>query len=76
MNEPRVGQVFTWRPTRRQFLAGAGGAAAVAGLSGLAAGLPGQAQASAPGFSGSVGAKVVFTLCEMCVWRCGVKARV
>lgn len=76
MNEPRVGEVFTWRPSRRQFLAGAAGTAAVAAAGGLAAGWPHLAQASSPGFSGSVGATEVFTLCEMCVWRCGVTARV
>ena len=76
MNDVQVGEVFTWRPTRRQFLAAVGGAAAAGAMDGPAFGLGQRAQASAPQAAGSVGGAEVRTLCEMCVWRCGVVARV
>jgi thiosulfate reductase/polysulfide reductase chain A len=76
MSEPRIGDTFTWRPSRRQFLKAAGGMAAAVAVAGPMTNMFGQAQASAPRAAGSVGATEVFTLCEMCVWRCGITAKV
>ena len=74
--EPRVGETFTWRPSRRTFLKAAGGVAAAATLAGPAGGLLNRAGAKGPVAQGSVGATEVYTICEMCVWRCGVRAKV
>ena len=76
MSEPKIGEVFTWRPSRRQFLKAAGGVAAAAAVAGPMTSAFGRVQAGAPQAAGSVGATEVFTLCEMCVWRCGVTAKV
>jgi thiosulfate reductase/polysulfide reductase chain A len=75
VREPEPGEVFTWRPSRRQFVGAVSALAGAATLSGLA-GSRGEVSAAAPASTGSVGAKEVFTLCEMCVWRCGVVAKV
>ena len=78
-NVPEPGKIFAWNRlfSRRKFLGlGAAAAATVAGeqllshLTPTAAGAPGSATA------GASEEREVFTLCEMCVWRCGVRARV
>lgn len=74
--EPEVGEIFRWRPSRRQFLKAAGGVAAAAALTGTAGALLNDADAAVPQVKGSVGAQEVYTICEMCVWRCGVTAKV
>ncbi|BAS27198.1 transcriptional initiation protein Tat [Limnochorda pilosa] len=81
--EPAVGEVVTWDRlfSRRRFLkAGVTSAAALA--LGMRYGLPGLAGDTATAAAGPLGTaavgteREVYTLCEMCVWRCGVKARV
>lgn len=76
----RVGEVFEWKMTRRQFL---GAGAAVAGM--LALGslpfLPGRlAPSLAPARDLHLPPvkfdREVFSLCEQCVWRCGLRAKV
>jgi thiosulfate reductase/polysulfide reductase chain A len=78
-NEIEIGQVFHWKMSRRRFLAM--GAAAVGALA-----------VGAVPFAPNAGAKPsraprahtpptqfdreVYTLCEQCVWRCGLRAKV
>ena len=77
----KVGDVFDWRVSRREFL----GIGAVA-LGGLALGalpspqlLAGSTLPAARGAAYGPPVKFdreVFTLCEQCVWRCGLRAKV
>ncbi len=77
----KVGDVFDWQVSRREFL----GAGAVA-VGGLALGSLASAQAPAgssqPAVRGTVNHppvkfdREVYTLCEQCVWRCGLRAKV
>lgn len=74
--EIKVGDVFTWEMSRRHFL-GLGAAA----LGGLAlSSIPfSQVLAAPTGDSHLPPVKFdreVFTLCEQCVWRCGLRAKV
>ncbi len=79
-SEIKVGQVFKWNMTRRQFL---GASAAAFGL--LAVGsLPFMPRSNAPALIPAPDSHLppvkfdreVYTLCEQCVWRCGLRAKV
>ena len=73
-----IGQIITWDQlvSRRQFIGW--GSAAVAGVAvaGTLAGTARRARADDRPSTGEHGERVVKTLCEMCVWRCGVDAKV
>ena len=77
--EIKVGDVFKWKVSRRQFL----------GLGAIAAGvlamesvpfMPQRSASAAPLRSSHLPPvkfdREVYTLCEQCVWRCGVRAKV
>jgi thiosulfate reductase / polysulfide reductase chain A len=76
----QVGQVFEWKLTRRQFL---GASAAAAGLAVLGS-LPFAPEHPAPAYAAGAGSHLppvkfdreVYSLCEQCVWRCGLRAKV
>ncbi len=59
--------------TRRDFLKASTATLAALGLAGLGFN---SASAAAPQARGLTYDKIVPTLCEMCVWRCGLRARV
>ncbi|MBI4788861.1 MAG: molybdopterin-dependent oxidoreductase [Chloroflexi bacterium] len=75
-DEIKVGDVFPWELSRRQFL----------GLSATAAGalalgtLPRGSSPAAPACDAHMPPvkfdREVYTLCEQCVWRCGLRAKV
>ena len=71
-------QIFTWDQlvSRRQFVGW--GAAAATGLAaaGALTGGSRKARAAARPAAAEHGERVAKTLCEMCVWRCGVDAKV
>ncbi|MGE5590693.1 MAG: molybdopterin-dependent oxidoreductase [Bacillota bacterium] len=73
-----IGQIFTWDQlvSRRQFIGYSSAAAAGLAAAGVLAGGARPARASGSASAGEQGERVVKTLCEMCVWRCGVDARV
>ena len=79
-DEIKVGQTFEWKMTRRQFL---GASAAMAGALALSR-LPVPPGRSAPAASPAPSAhtppvkfdREVFSICEQCVWRCGLRAKV
>lgn len=79
-NDIKVGQVFEWKITRRKFL---GISAAAAGLLALNS-LPLPSTYAAPPHARLSDASMppvkfdrqVWTLCEQCVWRCGLRAQV
>ena len=79
-DEIRVGQVFEWKITRRKFL---GITAAAAGLAALSS-LPLPRAYAAPPLARLSDAHLppvkfdreVWSLCEQCVWRCGLRAKV
>lgn len=78
--EIKVGDVFTWEMSRRQFLglgAAAAGALAV-GTMGLkpSGGTPNAVPARAEHQPPIHFDREVYTLCEQCVWRCGLRAKV
>ncbi len=78
-DEIRTGDTFRWEVSRRQFLAMS---TATAGL--LAAGTIPFWGSSSTGLAEGPGAhrppvkfdREVFSLCEQCVWRCGLRAKV
>ncbi|HEX9077425.1 MAG TPA: molybdopterin-dependent oxidoreductase, partial [Anaerolineae bacterium] len=72
----KVGDVFTWELSRRQFLG-----LSAAALGGLALStVPFSRVLAAPPHSAHMPPvkfdREVFTLCEQCVWRCGLRAKV
>ncbi len=78
--EIKVGEVFKWKMTRRQFL---GASAAAAGLLAVSS-LP-FVQSQAARAQETAGRdhtppvkfdREVYALCEQCVWRCGLRAKV
>lgn len=83
MSEPeiKVGEVFEWELSRRQFLGAS--AVAAAGMA-LGAWRLGAAESSPPAAPARTGAykppvsfdREVYSLCEQCVWRCGLRAKV
>ncbi|HEX7587356.1 MAG TPA: molybdopterin-dependent oxidoreductase, partial [Anaerolineae bacterium] len=77
----KVGDVFDWQVSRREFLGA--GAVAVGGLAlgSLAFAQPAAGQSQQAGRAASYSPPVkfdreVYTLCEQCVWRCGLRAKV
>lgn len=75
MKDPEQ-KIFTWDQliSRRKFLGW--GAAAVAGAAAGSQVLDVFASGPAEGSPAEKGSRSVYTLCEMCVWRCGVIAKV
>ncbi len=74
--EIKIGDVFTWEMSRRQFL---GLSAAAVGSLALGAVPFSQALVAPPRDAHLPPVKFdreVFTLCEQCVWRCGLRAKV
>ncbi|MHB1134909.1 MAG: molybdopterin-containing oxidoreductase family protein [Chloroflexota bacterium] len=85
--EVKVGDVFRWRLSRRRLL---GLAAAGAGSAAMGALPTGTGALSAPAAPPAAGASAptsshrppvrfdreIYTLCEQCVWRCGLRAKV
>ena len=80
-HEIKIGDVFEWEMSRRQFL---GASAAVAGALALGS-IPlsewaaGNGAAPAPQNVSTPPVKFdreVYSLCEQCVWRCGLRAKV
>ncbi len=78
--EIKVGEIFTWEMSRRQFL-GLSAAAASA----LAVGTAGFTRAETPASASPAQLphtppvhfdREVYTLCEQCVWRCGLRAKI
>ncbi|CAA7600428.1 Molybdopterin oxidoreductase Fe4S4 domain protein [Acididesulfobacillus acetoxydans] len=73
-------KIYTWDQlfSRRQFIKGGLAAAAfgAAAGSGLLQPKPGLGDAQSTVTSTLSGTKYVYTICEQCVWRCGVIARV
>ena len=80
-HEIKIGDVFEWKMSRRQFL---GASAAIAGT--LALGATPFAQGGSNGGTATARANTpmppvkfdreVYSLCEQCVWRCGLRAKV
>ena len=72
----KVGDVFSWEMSRRQFV---GLSAAAAGALALGA-LPRTTSPAAPARDSHMPPvkfdREVYTLCEQCVWRCGLRAKV
>lgn len=80
VDEIRVGQVFEWKVSRRKFLGMSAAAAGAAALSSIPVMPAHAAPARAPASSANVPPtkfdREVWTLCEQCVWRCGLRAKV
>lgn len=79
-DEIRVGQVFEWKISRRKFLGMSAAGAGMLALSSLP--IP-QAEAAPPRtrwyatpMPPTKFDREVWTLCEQCVWRCGLRAKV
>jgi thiosulfate reductase / polysulfide reductase chain A len=74
--EIKVGETFPWEMSRRQFL---GVSAAAAGALAVGA-MPSKSLNAAPARDAHVPPvkfdREVYTLCEQCVWRCGLRAKV
>lgn len=79
-DEIRVGQVFEWKITRRNFLGISAAAVGLAALSTLPIpqlyAAPPQARLSDAHLPPTRFDREVWTLCEQCVWRCGLRAKV
>lgn len=75
-----VSKIFTWDQlfSRRQFIKGGLTAAAIGAAAGSGLLYPqlGLGDSVSTLSSSSKGTKYVYTICEQCVWRCGVIARV
>ncbi len=78
--EIQIGQVFEWKMTRRQFLQASGAAAGLLALGAVPFSTGHTAPASAPAWESHLPPvkfdREVYTLCEQCVWRCGLRAKV
>ncbi|MGB8648133.1 MAG: molybdopterin-dependent oxidoreductase [Anaerolineae bacterium] len=76
----RVGEVFDWKLTRRRFLGLSAAAAGMLALSQLPLPPGRSAPAKAPALPAHTPPvqfdREVYTLCEQCVWRCGLRAKV
>lgn len=78
--EIKVGDVFEWKVSRRQFLGLGAAAVGTLAFSSLpfvnADAAPRRAPAAISNLPPVKFDREVFTLCEQCVWRCGLKAKV
>lgn len=78
-NEIRVGDTFHWEVSRRQFLALSAVAAGALGLGAFPFAQPtgtGATRGSNAHQPPTRFEREVFTLCEQCVWRCGLRAKI
>src|SRR5512141_230353 len=78
-NEIRVGDTFHWEISRRQFLSLSAVAAGALGLGAIPFAQPtgtGATRASSAHQPPTQFEREVYTLCEQCVWRCGLRAKI
>src|SRR5512141_2011475 len=71
-----VGDVFTWQVSRRQFLGLSAAAASALALGAMPLGPAQPAPSRRTHVPPVKFDREVYTLCEQCVWRCGLRAKV
>lgn len=76
----RVGQVFEWKMSRREFLRLGAMAAGALAISQVPLPPGGSTPAKVPALASYLPPvlfdREVYTICEQCVWRCGLRAKV
>jgi thiosulfate reductase/polysulfide reductase chain A len=75
-NEIRVGDTFHWEISRRQFLSLSAAAAGALGLGAIPFAQSTGAGAPSTPLPPTQFEREVYTLCEQCVWRCGLRAKI
>lgn len=75
-HEIKVGDVFHWEMSRRKFLGLSAAALGALAVGAMPFGLARPELAHASHLPPTEFDREVFTLCEQCVWRCGLRAKV